>query len=106
MKNLFIGKLNRKEFIIRIIMSVVVAIITIFLLINLVNLPLIINHYRLNYEMPLVILIAIFTQVYQISLYIRRLNDIKLSPWITLVTIIKPLDFILFLILIFIPSKN
>lgn len=99
-KKLFLGNLNRSQFFWSWIASTVFILVLIFI-IGMMSTSIAGANYPL-----IVIFLAVLLIFYRTSLYVRRLRDAGLTVWISAISILTPLDFILFLILLFIPSKQ
>ncbi len=102
MKSLFQGYLNRREFITKFVISVVIFVAGVFLL-NLVSKSIqsVANSYMIVF-----LFMFLVVEIYGLSLYVRRLRDAGKSPFLALITIIVPLQSLFFLYVLLIPSRK
>lgn len=102
-KNLFQGRINRMEYFIGSIIFISVAFLVFFVLSFMVN------YYYYYFIIPLIIVVIainILGFIFTFSLGIRRLHDIGLSGWFSLLFFIPLANLLLVLSFLFIRGKN
>lgn len=101
-QKMFSGNLNRVQFFWRyIIVSLAVLLLIVIIALQSKNVIFLGQNYPL-----LIILLSLTLIFFRTSLYVKRLRDAGWTVWISVVSVLVPLDFILFLILLFIPGEQ
>lgn len=102
LKNLFLGRLNRKQFLVRLILSIFVFLAFIVLL-SLAS-----KAYASVRDSYMVGFLSLFfaAYIYQVSIYVKRLRDSGGSLFLIILTFIPLVNFLSLLYLLFAPSKE
>lgn len=102
LNNLFQGRLSRFEFLMRYFLCLFVFIISVVVLNYVSNASISVK----DSYMLVFLFLFLVTFIYQLSIYVRRLRDSGQPMLLLLLLLIIPLSFLLFLYLLFVPSKE
>lgn len=103
LRNIFTGELNRTQFLIRYLISIILGISVVVILVLISKSS---ASYQGSAFMLMLIVFSVLVYIYQLSLYVRRLRNIGISVFFVFLSLIPLINFLLLLYLLFAPGKT